>query len=113
MQITFSVSTDTRGLEQIIANCDELTPQIVESFGIEGAGLAKSFAPVDTGWLMNSLQSFMIAEAVARIQSDADYDIYQELGTWKMAAHPFLSPAIESIAGRFLAADTWKPLIEV
>lgn len=112
MNITISVKSELGGLEQIIANCDVKTPEIVRGFGFAVEGHAKSFAPVDTGWLRDSLQSFMVDDATARIQSDAEYDIYQELGTYKMAAHPFLSPAIELVASPFLAEATWRPLIE-
>jgi HK97 gp10 family phage protein len=111
MRVTFSVSTETGGLEKIIVNCDSKPPVIVREFGLEVEGLAKGFSPIDTGWLRSSLQSFMIAKAIARIQSDANYDIYQEFGTYKMAAHPFLTPAIEQVAGRFLSPATWSPLI--
>ena len=111
MRVTFNVSVDTGGIEKIIANCDSMPPEIVREFGMEAEGLAKGYAPYDTGALFNSLQSFMVAKTTARIQSDVTYDIYQELGTYKMAAHPFLSPAIEMIAGRFLKESTWSPLI--
>jgi len=111
MQLTISVKTDTRGIEKIIANCDNLTPQIVAEAGLEVSGYAKTFAPVDTGYLMNTIDSTMISDTTARIQSNAEYDIYQELGTYKMAAHPFLSPAIEQVAGKFMSPQTWQPLL--
>lgn len=112
MQITLSLKANFGGLEKIIANCDSLTPEIVKKYGFEAEGYAKSFAPVDTGYLRDTLTSRMIDITTARIQSNAPYDIYQEMGTYKMAAHPFLSPAIEMIAGRFTDAVTWRPLIE-
>jgi len=112
MNITFTVSVETGGLEKIITNCVELPPAIVEKFGKEVEGFSKSYAPVDTGLLRDTLQSFMVAEATARIQSDVPYDIYQELGTYKMAAQPFLSPAIETGASEFLSPSTWSPLIK-
>ena len=111
MQLTISVKTDTRGIEKIIANCDNLTPQIVAEAGLEVSGYAKTFAPVDTGYLMNTIDSTMISDTTARIQSQADYDVYQELGTYKMAAHPFLSPALEQVALKFMSPQTWTPLI--
>ena len=113
MNITIQVKTDTLGLEKIMLNCDLKTPEIVQGFGFAVEGFAKGFAPVDTGWLRDSLQTQMIEPAVARVQSDAEYDIYQELGTYKMAAHPFLAPAVEMIASQFISPDTWKPLIDV
>jgi hypothetical protein len=111
MNIIIKVSMDTGPLEKIIFNCDSMPPNIVEEFAAEVESYAKGFAPVDTGALMNSIQWFMVGEATARIQPDVDYDIYQELGTYKMAAQPFLTPAIEAVAGRFLSESTWSPLI--
>ena len=112
MIITINIKTDTAGFEKIIVNCDSKTPEIVRAFGFAIEGMAKTFAPVDTGWLRDSIQTTMIEPTLARVQSDANYDIYQELGTYKMAAHPFLAPAAESIAGQFLSPETWRPLIE-
>jgi hypothetical protein len=111
MQITISVKTDTGGLEKIIANCDNLTPQIVESAGVECAAAAVIFAPWDTGALRDSIESKMVSALLARINAQVEYDIYQELGTYKMAAHPFLAPAVEMVAVKFLSPSTWSPLI--
>lgn len=112
MNITIQIKTELGGFEKIAMNCDMLTPAIVLSFGMQAEGQAKLFAPYDTGWLHDSLQTEMIAPTTARVQSDAEYDIYQELGTYKMAAHPFLAPAVESVSSLFLSWDTWRPLIE-
>lgn len=112
MNITFSVSTDTGGLEKIMANCDSVTPETVRGFAAETEGYAKGFSPVDTGALRSSIQWYMIGDATARIQPDVEYDIYQELGTYKMAAQPFLTPAIEAVAGKFISPNTWSPLIK-
>lgn len=111
MNITISVKTNVDGLERIIENCEMVTPQIVAQAGLEVEGYAKTFAPVDTGYLRNTIESRMISDTTARIQSAAEYDIYQELGTYKMAAHPFLAPAAEQVAGKFMSPSTWTPLI--
>lgn len=112
MNITIVVRTDTSGFEKIILNCDSKTPEIVREFGMAVEGMAKVFAPVDTGYLRDTINTTMVEVTTARVQSDANYDIYQELGTYKMAAHPFLAPAVESIASKFLSGDTWRPLLE-
>jgi len=107
------VNVDVSGLNQIIANCDSMPPVIIEEFTKLGEGYAKSMAPVDTGLLMNTLQGFMVSGNLGRIQSDVTYDIYQELGTYKMAAQPFLAPTVELLTGRFLSPQVWQPLIMV
>ena len=111
MSVSISVTVDTRELERIANQLEVKKHEVGRMIGPKAESYAKGFAPVDTGWLRSSLQSFMVGKAVARIQSDANYDIYQELGTYKMAAHPFLTPSIEQIAGRFLSPATWSPLI--
>lgn len=67
------------------------------ALGTEGD--AKQLAPVDTGFLRNSIQANPSATA-GRLKSEtnvaAEYGINVELGTVKMAAQPYLSPAFET-----------------
>lgn len=56
---------------------------------------AKELAPWDTGFLSNSIYSVMGALLLGKIISPADYSIYIEEGTRKMAAQPFLYPAVK------------------
>lgn len=54
---------------------------------------AEALAPVDTGHLKNS--GFVAgSRGQWTIGFSADYAHFQEFGTSKMAAHPFLRPAI-------------------
>lgn len=57
---------------------------------------AKRFAPVATGTLRRSVR-FVVdrRKLVAVVGSNLDYSIYQELGTKKMRANPYLQPALE------------------
>lgn len=61
---------------------------------------AKVFAPVDTGNLKGSITSD-IDGLKAEIGPTANYGIYQELGTSKMAPQPFMGPAADRRAGPF------------
>lgn len=54
---------------------------------------AQDNAPVDTGFLEGSIHVEQDGEAAYRVVVGAKYGIYQELGTHKMKAHPFLFPA--------------------
>ena len=51
-------------------------------------------APVDTGALRASITS-KPAGMRCDIGTNVEYAIYQEFGTYKMAAHPFLVPALK------------------
>lgn len=55
---------------------------------------AKAKAPVDTGQLRNSITS-QANGLSCDIGTNVEYGIYQEFGTYKMAAHPFLVPALK------------------
>lgn len=70
---------------------------------------AKSFAPVDTGNLKNSIGTDATAiggggnyEAV--IGPTASYGVFLETGTSRMAAQPFMGPAADRRIPAFIAA---------
>jgi HK97 gp10 family phage protein len=65
---------------------------------------AKSKAPVDTGTLKNSIQATKVGTAHWRVVVGADYGMYVEWGTGRMAAQPFLQPAILAVTPTFLRA---------
>jgi HK97 gp10 family phage protein len=65
-------------------------------------GESKLNAPVDTGRLRASITHDMDASALplwAKVGTNVEYAPYQEFGTSKMAAHPYLGPALESKRG--------------
>ena len=60
---------------------------------------AKQGCPVDTGRLRSSITNELGTDAdglVAVIGTNVDYAPYVELGTSRMAAQPFLLPALEA-----------------
>lgn len=70
---------------------------------------AKALAPVDTGNLRNSISSEVTGDGrfgaiTAEIGPTAEYGIYQEFGTSRMAAQPFLGPAFDRQAPAYAAA---------
>lgn len=54
---------------------------------------AQQNAPVDTGFLKNSIHTVKIGDAHYQVVVGAYYGIFVELGTHKMGAQPFLFPA--------------------
>lgn len=62
------------------------------------ANATRPYSPVDTGALRASIDTrsvrFLgVLHASVRVSPGVLYDIYQELGTYKMAAQPYLRPA--------------------
>ena len=97
---------DTTVLDRITANIKPNASRIINTYGQAIAGEAAMLAPVDTGALRNSItaNSEMTGELTFTAQDGVEYGIHQEFGTSKMAAQPFLIPAIEHWAQRFLDA---------
>ena len=112
MSYSVAIYIDTKELERIAGNLETNADEIIRGIAFEAEGYAKGYAPYDTGALMSSIHTINMGNAWRRIQPEVHYAIYQELGTWKMAAHPFLTPAIEGIANKFLSPQSWSPLFK-
>ena len=72
--------------------------QVVQKVAADVTADAKSFAPVDTGNLKNSIGYDLFnkgGEVGAEIGPAASYAIHQEFGTSRMAPQPFLNPAFD------------------
>jgi HK97 gp10 family phage protein len=95
INITVSVNIDTGPLDSLTA----ALPGNAKKAIMEGAymveGDAKQFAPVDTGALRNSIETEEGKGISAIVHDGVEYGKYQEFGTYKMAAQPFMIPAIE------------------
>lgn len=73
----------------------EAKARALEIVGGKAETYAKQLAPVDTGNLRNSITHEQLDEDTEVIGTNVEYAPYQELGTSKMPAHPFLRPAAE------------------
>lgn len=100
------VIIDTAVLDKITAEIRPRASRVVSKYGLLITGDAAKRCPVDTGRLRNSItaNSKLIEPLTYRIQDGVPYGIFQELGTSKMAAQPFLVPALEAWRDKFLAA---------
>ena len=73
--------------------------------GLEAASLiveadATLRAPVDTGNLRSSITHRVVSDEEARVGTNVDYAPWVEGGTSKMAAQPFLRPALDNNKAR-------------
>ena len=79
--------------------------KLVQRVALEVQRDAKTLAPVDTGTLQASITSGRLAadenQVVYLVGTNIHYAPHQEFGTSRMAAHPFLGPALEMARGRY------------
>lgn len=69
--------------------------------------IAKDRAPVDTGFLMNSIGTEFFGDAFVvggRVGPTANYGAFVENGTHRMAPQPYMGPATDAVEPGFLAA---------
>lgn len=92
IQITGASSVEDAmdaALQQLLSKIDAA----VQGAGIDCQAGAKQACPVDTGRLRASIQYAKTGEAACQVGTNVEYAVYVEMGTYKMAARPFLSPA--------------------
>lgn len=99
--IQSSAERQSRFLRRLAAS---IVNDIVQSFGTSPPGRrygthvasAPGYPPnVDTGALRNSMRWEEVAPGTVYVMDGVEYGAYLELGTEKMAARPFMGPAIE------------------
>lgn len=101
-----NVKIDDTILRKMTAEAKPKAANIVKQYGFMISSDAIKRAPVDTGYLINTISSNsqMVGEITFRVQDATEYGIFQELGTSKMAARPFLRPALEKYRDKFIKA---------
>jgi HK97 gp10 family phage protein len=87
---------------QLAARLPEAVRTIVQEtiFAIETT--AKIRVAVDTGALRASIISEMTDETAGQVATNIEYAPYQEYGTSKMAATPYMTPAAENERRHFM-----------
>lgn len=91
-------------IPQIAANMGPRAGAIVQKTAADIEAQAKTLAPVDTGALQNSITWRPTGQTSAEVFTGIDYSIYQEYGTYKMSAQPFMVPAAWHAMPQFYAA---------
>jgi len=130
------VHLDTTMLDKIVAGLNTNTEAVMVAFAIEIEGLAKSIAPYETGALQNSIHTRgrdgtntrsgssygagheeeeipdAGGEVMAVVGTGMNYAAYVELGTYRMAAQPYLGPAVDVKAAKLNDGTMWRRLFE-
>jgi len=104
------VRLDTRVLDAIIAAMPQKAEELVAAGAEAVQGRAAAKAPVDTGALRNSISAGFFRSLLWHVGDGVEYGIYQELGTSRMAAQPFMVPAVEWARPEY--NKSWRKLFE-
>ena len=84
--------------DKVIKSMEDAISKALEASALVVEGAAKNLAPVDTGNLRNSI-THEVEKKEARVGTKVEYAPFVELGTVKMAAQPYLNPALEMNKG--------------
>ena len=100
--VSVHLEWDAEGLEALVA---ESFRQSMEEWGPLVEDFARQLAPVDTGLLKDSITHVvrddgdrveLVLSADARNEQGLNYALFQEMGTSRTAAQPYLQPAMEA-----------------
>ena len=98
IQIELKMKIET---EEITRSVRHLLGAVVAKTAGDVEATAKSLAPVDTGFLRNSIQAERVTDLEWEVNVGAEYGAYVELGTSRMAPRPYLTPAVEAVREPF------------
>jgi HK97 gp10 family phage protein len=86
------------------------------NIGDEMVNISRGIVPVRTGFLRDSIFADVVESDLSLILGDtASYASYVEFGTCRMAAEPYLRPALDASQDRIVNAilmgvtDAWNP----
>ena len=88
--------------ELVLSEKDEAVIRALTTIGMLAEGYAKKACPADTGRLRNSI-SWAVLDDSVYIGTNVEYAPYVELGTSKMAARPYLRPAVTDHVDKYKA----------
>jgi HK97 gp10 family phage protein len=91
-------------LPAIAAQLEHKAAEAIGKAALDIEARAKQLAPVDTGNLRNSITAEQQGTLAWIVAVGAVYGIYQEYGTHKMAASPYLTPAFMAVAPALIEA---------
>jgi len=116
------VSAKVVGAEEVINKIQKFNDIANSELGMKMAEVvdsvmtdAKYFAPVDTGYLKGHITGRVISKArgvviIGQVRSSARYSIYQEFGTSRMEAHPYMVTAINK--NKMLMLEKFKQAMD-
>jgi HK97 gp10 family phage protein len=89
---------DLSGMAQFKRRYPEQVSDFLMALALRGEAYAKMAAPYDTGNLMGEINARSVDTYTKEFSSGVDYAVYNEFGTSRMAARPYMRPALEKVA---------------
>lgn len=107
------IKVDTTVLDRIVKEMPDKVEKVGRKMAYMISRRAKMHSPVDTGALRESIHVKMKpwAGVLAIVGPTVEYAEYQEFGTHKMAAHPYLTPAVEEVSEEFNSPANWESIV--
>jgi HK97 gp10 family phage protein len=99
--VTIKLTKEFDRLPKLPAEVRRRLSLVVRKTAKDVEARAKVRAPVDTGALKGSIQARPVDELTSEVVVGQEYGIYQEFGTVRMPARPYLRPAVEEVAPAF------------
>ena len=94
--MSVKVTTETKILDKIVSQINPRAEQAVKDTAFMVQAKSAIAAPYETGALSASMTAEQEGTFQWIVRDGVTYGIFNELGTYKMGAHPFLTPAVES-----------------
>ena len=110
MQIMTRVVIDDRRLREMIGEMNVAAEDAVDAAADAIVQKAQELVPVRTGFLKSTIQKVVAGAAIRLVTALAPYSQFVEFGTSRMAAQPFLRPALESLNRRAIAEVFYRRL---
>jgi len=106
--MSFSVKIIQDDLTPMLASYQQnMSKEVTEkiySIGEKIIQMAQELCPVRTGRLRSSIYNVILGDLLVEIGAEAEYALFVEFGTYKMAARPFLLPSVMAHEGDLLNA---------
>ena len=105
------MAVEIKGLDSLMRKLDRMGGNVLDALdkavretALVAQGDARQNAPVDTGALKGSISTEFDRNAessTGTVYTNIEYGLYQEMGTVKMAAHPYMMPALNDNKSTF------------
>ena len=105
------MAVEIKGLDSLMHKLDRMGGNVLDALekatkqtALAAQADARDNAPVDTGNLKQSISTEherSIKAATSTVYTNVEYALYQEMGTVKMAAHPYMMPALNANKSTF------------